>query len=239
MPLIFITGGGRRIGRGLAIEFSKKGWDVAITFNNSSTGADEVKSLIEAKGSSCFAVKADMRDLSELELAFDECKREIGTPNVLINNAGIYPPKIPLNELTEEIWDNTLNVNLRGQMFASKVFSGMAKTDSRIINIGSLGGRQAWKQRIPYNVSKAGVLQLTRVLAKELAPGISVNCVCPGTIVMEEDGPEPVLHSPDKIPMQRFGTINDIFDAVYFFASSSIYITGQIINVDGGTHLYS
>ncbi len=240
MATVLITGSGRRIGRGFAIEFARKGWNVIIHYNESKDLAFQTKEYIEKSfGVSSFAFYCDLRETNKIAPTFQSVFQDYAIPDVLVNNAGIFPTKKELTELDEEIWNNTITINLTAYLFASKIFAEFAKEDARIINIGSLGGIETWKGRIPYNISKAGVIQLTKSLAKELAPKITVNCVNPGTIYIPDEPNQidsPLL-SVSKIPMQRYGTIQDIFDAVYFFATCSNFITGQVISVDGGYHL--
>jgi len=178
----------------------------------------------------------DLKETKAIEKTFENVFKEFGVPDVLVNNAGIFPLRFALDELEEQVWEETIAINLKAYLFVAKVFSKFARDGSRIINIGSLGGIETWKGRIPYNISKAGVIQLTKSLAKELAPRISVN---PGTIFIpyEPNQIDSPMIPPNKIPMQRYGTILDVFDAVYFFATCSNFITGQVINVDGGYHL--
>lgn len=240
MALVLITGSGRRIGKGLAIEFARKGWDVVIHFNSSEESALETKGYLEKNfGVKVSIFSCDLRNIKESLEIFEKVFKEIGIPNVLVNNAAIFPPRRSLEEIDEEIWDVTLTINLKAYLFVAKTFAKYASDGARIINIGSLGGIETWKGRIPYNISKAGVIQLTKSLAKELAPRIAVNCVNPGTIFIpyEPNQIDSHLIPIGKIPMQRYGTILDVFDAVYFFSTCSNFITGQVINVDGGYHL--
>lgn len=240
MATVLITGSGRRIGRGLAIEFARKGWSVIIHYNESKDLAFQTKEYIEKLyGVSSFVFHCDLRETSKIVSTFQSVFQSYAIPDVLVNNAGVFPAKKELTELDEEIWSNTITINLTAYLFVSKAFSELAKEGARIINIGSLGGIETWKGRIPYNISKAGVVQLTKSLAKELAPKVTVNCVNPGTIYIPDEPNQ--IDSPllpiSKIPMQRYGTIQDVFDAVYFFATCSNFITGQVISVDGGYHL--
>ena len=237
MPSVLITGSGRRIGRGLALEFARKGWDVIIHYNNSEKSAKETVDTILNTGRKSVAVKANVLSYEEIEKAFQKIITEFGIPNVLVNNAGIYPEQIEIKNITEEQWNEVMGVNLRSEFYFSKIFSEYAKENSRIVNIASLGGLEVWKNRIPYNVSKSEVIHLTKSLARELAPGIAVNCVCPGTIrIPEEPAEEESPVSINRIPMGRYGNVKDVFDAVYFFATASMFITGQILSVDGGYH---
>ncbi len=237
MSTIWITGSGRRIGRGLAIEFAKKGWDVAVHYNGSEAMAHKTVEDIQKLGRKTALVKADVRNHDEISNAFEEIVSSLGVPDVLVNNSGIFPPQTPLDKISADMWDNVLDINLRGEFYCSQVFASKARKGSKIINIASLGGLEVWKYRIPYNVSKAGVIHLTKALARELAPDIAVNSVCPGAIILPD---EPAVETSDvpanKIPMKRYGNLMDIFDAIYFFATASDYITGQNIAVDGGLH---
>jgi len=241
MPLTFITGGGKRLGRGLAVEFAKKLWDVAIVYNSSQKEALQTFEELKTFGTKISLLKADVTNKKEIEDAFKKVTMEIGVPDVLINNAGVFPPLLKLDEITEDIWAQTLNINTNGAFITSQAFARIALKGARIVNIASLGGLEVWKHRIPYNVSKAALIQLTKALARELAPNISVNCVNPGTVLMpdELESHDTTLFELEKIPMQRYATVSDIFDAVWFFSTCSHYITGQMITVDGGYHLAS
>ncbi len=237
MSTVFITGSGRRLGAGLALKFAEKGWNVALHYNSSKEKARETyRKVLEFGVKSCL-VNSDVSDYKELENSFLDAADIIGLPDVLINNAGVFPKRKSIRELSLDEWDTTLNINLRGEFYASKIFAEKSKS-GRIINISSVGGLEVWKNRIPYNVSKAGVIQLTKSLARSLAPDFSVNCICPGTIkIIGEAAADESEISTEKIPMKRIGTVDDIFDAAYFFASCSKYITGQILTVDGGYSL--
>lgn len=237
MSLVFITGAARRIGKNLAINFAKKGWDVAINYNKSEKQANETLAICRSFDVKAEIYRADVSNKSEIINIFDKLIIDLGVPNVLINNAGIFPKRRSIDEISEELIDKTFGINLKGEFFTSQYFSQLAKPNSRIINIASLGSIEVWKGRLPYHISKSSLLHMTRALAVELAPNISVNSVSPGAIfIPEEPADDSSLISVDKIPMKRYGSADDIFDAVYFFATTSNYITGQNINVDGGYH---
>jgi len=240
MSLVLITGAGKRIGRYLAHGFAKKGWNVAICYNESKSSAEKVVVDILSYDSNLKAVsvKCDIRKKDDIEIAFDAVIKKLGVPDVLINNAGIFPDRAGIEDISTELWDDTMNINLRGAFLCSQVFSEHAKSGARIINISSLGALEVWKHRIPYNVSKAGLNHLTKALAREFAPDITVNAVCPGAIFVEDEPSvtDKTLLDIDKIPMKRYGSPEDVFDAVYFFATCRNYITGQILTVDGGYH---
>lgn len=239
MKTVLITGSARRLGRSMALNFADSGWDVIIHHHSSDERASATESEIIGNGRKVYIVKADIRNTSDIKNMFDAISDNFSFPNLLINNSGIFPERKSINEISDEFWNNAINTNLSSVFNCSREFSYRAESGSRIINIASLGAFQIWKNRIPYNVSKAGVITLTKALARELAPEILVNSVSPGSILMADD-PSPndkYMISSDRIPMRRLGNTDDIFSAIYFFATCSMYITGQNINVDGGFHL--
>jgi NAD(P)-dependent dehydrogenase (short-subunit alcohol dehydrogenase family) len=237
MKTVFITGAARRIGRGLALRFAEKGWNVALNYNNSKQQALQTRDEIKSKGVECKLYKADIRDENQVISAIKNAFNEFNI-DVLVNNAGLYLSQKKLIDTELDHWDDLLNTNTRGTMICSREFAKYAKKGSRIINFASIGAFEIWKQRIAYNVSEAGVIQLTKAIAKDLAPNISVNSVSPGSIwIPEETEEQDLAIDKERIPMKRYGEIDDIFDAVYFFSTCSSFITGQNINIDGGYHL--
>jgi NAD(P)-dependent dehydrogenase (short-subunit alcohol dehydrogenase family) len=238
MKTVFITGSGKRLGKYLAISFAKLNWNVIIHYNSSEKSAFETFNTVKSHGVQCCAVKADLKDFEQISNAFGEAVKIAGIPDVLINNAGVFPEQRNLQDIENNFWDDVINTNLRAVFYTSKIFAGIAPNNSSIVNIVSLGATEIWKKRIPYNVSKAGLLQLTKALARELAPNIKVNAVSPGTIEIPEEKPvEPIKVNALRIPMERYGTPEDVFEAVYFLSTCSNFITGQNIIVDGGFSL--
>ncbi len=236
----FITGAGRRIGRSLAIRFAERGWRVVVHYGSSEERARQTLAEIESLGAEGMLVQADVRNRQEIVGAVERAAERFGRIDLLINNAGIYPPAVPLEDVTEELWRDVLETNLYGEFFAAQAVARlMSAQDSggRIVNLASLGAFQIWRDRIPYNVSKAAVVQLTRALARALAPKIMVNAVAPGVIEIPEEPTPGTLLAPSHIPMQRRGTTDDIFRAVWFFAVDAAYITGQTLLVDGGLNI--
>ncbi len=237
MPKVIITGSGRRLGRSLALGFASKDWDIVVHYNESAAEAENTCAEVRSTGVQALLVKADVRNSNEVKAMFDSLADGSGFPDVLINNAGILPPLTPLTETDDLMWDNVFNTNLRGQFYCAREFARFAVAGSRIINISSLGGLEVWKNRLTYNVSKSAVIHMTKALARELAPDISVNCICPGEIVIPGEPAEFPSHiAAERIPMKRHGTPGDVFDAAWFFATASPWITGQVLAVDGGYH---
>ncbi len=238
MNTIFITGSGKRLGRALAIKFAEKGWNIGLHYNTSKEGAENTQKLIDKMGVKSSLVQFDLKDANQIKRGFEETYDNLGEIKVLVNNSAVYPKRAKISETRIEDWDEVMDTNLRAVFICSKLFAERAKDNSRIINLACLSSLEIWRNRIPYNISKSGVLKLSQVLARELAPKISVNAINPGAIFIEG---EPAIGDTDvlleKIPMGRYGKVEDIFDAAYFFATCSPYITGQYLNVDGGNHL--
>ncbi|MGE5480551.1 MAG: SDR family NAD(P)-dependent oxidoreductase [Chloroflexota bacterium] len=239
MPNVIITGSGRRIGRALALRFAEKGWGVGVHYNASLEMAKKTIAEVEEHGVLAVSAQADLRDGNALRRAYETYFDRFGSIDVLVNNAGVYPKPTSLSEITDEIWDDTLEVNLKAQLTSCKIFAELTgSSPARIINFASLGAFEIWRGRIPYNVSKTAALRLSEALARELAPRISVNCVSPGVIyIPDEPASEPLRIRPETIPAQRYGSTDDIFEATYFFATATQYVTGQNLKVDGGLNL--
>jgi len=235
MPSVLITGAARRLGRSLAEGFAQRGWDVVLHYWRSAQEAYQLAQQLQHYGVRILTVQADLRNREQIEHVFTSIAEQWGAPDVLVNNAAVYPPAHPLLELSPELWEETLRVNLTACLYTSQAFAAVQTVAGRIVNIASLGGVRTWRHRTAYNVSKAALLQLTRNLALELAPRITVNAVCPGILLLEP-GEEGVVPA-ERIPAQRYGTAGDVFEAVYFFATATSYITGQWLLVDGGYHL--
>ncbi|HPO63347.1 MAG TPA: SDR family oxidoreductase [Candidatus Kapabacteria bacterium] len=236
MSIALITGSGVRLGKALAISFAQKGWDIVLHYNQSKQKAEEAAEQVLSFGVNAYLYQADLLNSKEIEVLFQTLKSKEIIPDLLINNAGIFPGKTALENLDEMMWDEVLGVNLKAQYLCSKEFIKIQKGHGRIINIASVGAFGAWNGRLAYNVSKAGVIRLTKALAKELAPNVLVNCICPGSIDFPEERTEAdkSIISTERIPARRLAKPEDICEAAYFFANCNDYITGQYLIVDGG-----
>jgi pteridine reductase len=234
---VLITGSGKRLGKELATFFAEKKWNIVLHSYHSFENVEKIQNELKKFNIKTYAIKFNLENIQEIENGFQQINKEFIFPNVLINNAAIYPPKYAVEDISQEIWDNIINLNLRSQFFTSKEFSKYCRPNSRIINIASLGAFFIWKNRLPYNVAKAGLIQLNKALAKELAPKISVNAISPGIIELADEASEQNPNLVDKIPFARYATARDIFDAAYFFATCTNYITGQNLIIDGGLSL--
>jgi NAD(P)-dependent dehydrogenase (short-subunit alcohol dehydrogenase family) len=240
MPSALVVGGGRRIGAGIVRGFARRGYDVGFTYRQSADRVDELIGYCQSLGVQCHAAFADLTDEHQSRNAYDTLADQLGAlPDVVISNAGVFPDPVTVEELTPETVRWAIDVNLipitvLASWYSKQQVSGANKR--RLIAITSLGATEVWKDRLAYNASKAALAMAVKSLARSLAPGISVNSVAPGAIMFPEETTtaDTAVSSVDRIPMQRYGSIDDIFDAVWFFATSSTYITGQVIAVDGG-----
>ena len=242
MPIVWITGGARRIGRGLAVRFAERGYDVAFTFHTSVDAANETKRDIESLGRRCESVQCDVGDEAALNDALVYFESKLGIADVVVSNAGVFPKQEAVVEMALEGLQETLSVNTFPLLTIAKAYHvacARAALQGRLISIGSLGSMEIWKDRIAYNVSKSALQTLAHTLARALAPSMTVNTVAPGAIAQPEDvtSNDASLIDPSRIPMRRHGSVDDVFDAVWFFATASTYITGQTIVVDGGYRL--
>ncbi len=230
-----VTGAAKRIGRSIALRLAADGADVVINYMTSQTEAEELAREIEGMGRRALAVEGDVAQRKDVENIFATIEVKFRRLDILVNNAGMFFAA-KFEELTEEQWDRILDTNLKSQFLCAQAAAPMMKRRGRghIINISSLGGLLAWPAYTHYCVSKAGVIMLTRCLARALGPEILVNSVAPGTI--QFPGEKPDEDYIQRVPLHRVGTGDDIAEAVAYFATSD-FVTGQILAVDGGRTL--
>lgn len=238
-PLIgkaaLVTGGARRIGREIALELAASGADVTITYRNSRTEAEETLQLVKELGRLAIALECDVRAEDSVRSAIAACINFHGRLDVLVNNAAVFE-SAALDQLSLEQWDAVFDTNTRGPfLVAREALPYLRTARGRIVNIGSLGGLRAWAGHAHYCASKAALHMLTQAMAKSFAPEVAVNCVAPGWIDLgEADSQASARRFAAKTPMQHNGTAKDVAQAVTFFATSSDFITGQVLAVDGG-----
>ena len=232
-----VTGAAQRIGRSVALRLASEGADVVVNYRTSKSEAAEVVAQITAKGRRAVAIQADVAKRLDVLAMIASVEKEFGRLDILVNNVGMFFPA-KFEELTEEQWDRILNANLKSQFLCCQAATPMLRRSGqgRIVNFASLGGLLAWPAYTHYCVSKAGVIMLTRCLARALAPEITVNAIAPGTISFAGDAPELAEDFIRRAPLQRTGTAKDIDDAVVFLAQSA-FVTGQVIVIDGGRSL--
>lgn len=235
-----VTGGSRGIGKAIALELGKNGATVIVNYNQSADAANAVIEEIKAAGGSGMAFQADVSDAEQVENLFKTVTKEYGQVDILVNNAGITRDNV-IMMLKPDDFDAVLNTNLRSAWLCSKAASRamMKKRYGRIINITSVVGIAGNGGQTHYAASKAGMIGLTKSLAKEIASrNITVNAVAPGFIETDmtaELSEDLMKRAIDAIPLGRQGKAADVAKAVAFLASDDAeYITGQVLVVDGG-----
>lgn len=232
-----VTGGARRIGREIALGLARAGADVAITYRNSRLEARETAEEIESLGCRAMALECDVRFEASVRTALTSVLGEFGRLDVLVNNAAAFE-SAAFEQISLEAWNRVFETNARGPfLMAREALPHLREAQGRIVNIGSLGGMHAWAGHAHYCGSKAALHMLTQAMAKAFAPDVSVNCVAPGWIALDEQAEETAAHFAAKTPMRRNGTADDVAQAVVFFATGPQFVTGQILAVDGGLGL--
>jgi NAD(P)-dependent dehydrogenase (short-subunit alcohol dehydrogenase family) len=234
-----VTGAGRRVGRQLALRLAAEGAKLAVHYHRSRAEADAVAAEIAGAGGEACCVAADLTRHADIETLFGAIEKRFGRLDILVNSAAVFFPT-PLAETTEEQWDRVLDSNLKSQFFCAQRAAPLLRAGGhgRIVNFASLGGLLAWPRYTAYSVSKAGVIMLTRCLARALAPEVTVNAVAPGTISFSDDAPELAEDYIRKAPLARTGTPEDICDAVMYLVQAP-FVTGQVLAVDGGRSIPS
>ncbi|MBQ7499191.1 MAG: 3-oxoacyl-[Selenomonas sp.] len=235
-----VTGASRGIGRAVALKLAAEGAKVAVNYSGSPAQAEEVKAEIEKMGGEAILVQANVADKDAVEAMVGKVVEAFGTIDILVNNAGITRDGL-LARMKDEDFEAVVDINLKGVFYCTKAVAKlmMKKRSGRIVNMASVVGLTGNAGQTNYAASKAGVIGFSKSAAKELASrGITVNMVAPGFIAtdmtdaMNEKAKEAVLGT---IPMKREGSPSDVANAVLFLVSeNAAYITGQIVNVDGG-----
>ncbi len=233
MKTVLITGGSRGIGAAIARRFTSEGCRVIINYSRSVTEAETL-----AKELGCEAVKADVGNAEQVAAMMDEIESRFGALDVLVNNAGISHIGL-FTDMTEAEWNSVININLGGVFRVTKraVKPMIFRHSGCVINVSSIWGEVGASCEAAYSASKAGIIGLTKALAKELGPsGIRVNCVAPGVIDTDMNadlGSDTVRALASDTPLGRIGTPEEVADAVYFLSESG-FITGQVLGVSGG-----
>ena len=229
-----VTGGAVRVGRAIALALAAAGADVAIGYRGSAAAARATVADLERVGVRAVALRADLAAPAAARALVTRAARALGRLDVLVNSAAIFP-RTPVAAVTPAQFDRVIAVNLRAGFFCAQAAARvMGRRGGRIVNIADVGAVRAWPSYVPYGISKAGVVMMTRGLAAALAPRIQVNAVGPGVVLLPEGFPRMTKGRLARIPMGREGSPEDVAAAVVFFATCPDYITGQVLFVDGG-----
>lgn len=231
-----VTGAGKRLGRAVALRLAEEGMDVAVHYGNSAKEAAEVVGAIEEMGQKAVAIKADLRSVDEIRKLLLEVGNELGRLDLLVNSAANFLPGSVIST-TEEVWDASLDTNVKAPFFVAQAAAPLLRrSKGAIVNFSDTGGVLGWPGFIGHSAAKAGVINLTKSLAKALAPDVRVNAIAPGTISMPGDPPEWEEEFVKFAPLKKTGRPSDIADAVVYLATAE-FLTGHTVVLDGGRTL--
>ena len=238
--VVFVTGASRGIGKEVALKYAENGYNVVINYASDKTDVESLKKEFEEKNVETIIEKADVTNSNQIEELVKKAIEKFGKIDVLVNNAGITKDNL-LMRMSEEEFDKVIEVNLKGTYIVTKAVTKymMKKRNGSIINLSSVVGVAGNAGQTNYSASKAGIIGFTKSVAKELASrNIRANAVAPGFIETDmtavlPDAVKENIHN--QIPLKRMGTAKEVANLIYFLGSEeSSYITGQVINIDGG-----
>ena len=230
-----VTGAGRRVGQAIAIGLAQAGCDVAVHYHGSADGAQETARAVEQAGRRAKVLQADLSDAAAARRLPEQAAAAFKRLDVVVNSAAIMVRE-PVEEVTPESWDATLDLNLRAMFFVSQgAIVHLRRAKGKIVNIADLAGLEPWPAYVTHCVSKAGVIMLTKALARALAPDIAVNAIAPGAVLLPDEWDEKSRqHIEATTPLARLGAPADVVAAVKFLLAGTDYVTGTILVVDGG-----
>lgn len=238
--VVFVTGGSRGIGKEVALKYAQNGFNIVTNYVSDKTDVEKLKKEFEENNVEALVLKADVSKQEEVEKVVESAIEKFGKIDVLVNNAGITRDNL-LMRMKEEDFDKVLEINLKGTFLVTKAVTKymMKKRQGSIINLSSVVGVAGNAGQCNYSASKAGVIGFTKSIAKELASrNIRANAVAPGFIEtdMTDVLPDSVKENIyNQIPLKRMGTAKEVAELIYFLGTdASSYITGQVINIDGG-----
>jgi len=231
-----VTGAGRRLGQAIAVGLARAGCDVAVHYHDSADGAAATARDIRAlsKQRRAELVRADLSDAAAARGLADQAAQALGRLDIVVNSAAIMARQA-VESVTPESWDATLDLNLRAAFFVSQgALPHLRRAKGKIVNLADVAGFEPWPAYVPHCVSKAGVVMLTKALARALAPDITVNAVAPGPVLLPERwDPATRDHIRDTTPLGRLGKPQDVVAAVRFLLEND-FVTGTVLVVDGG-----
>lgn len=232
-----VTGGARRVGKAIALALAERGADIVIHYNTGTREAAETAGEITALGVRVALLQADLSDVELAQRLPDAAAREFGRLDIVVNSAATMM-RTPVGEVTPADWDAMFALNLRAPFFIAQAAAPLLRVSNGVvINIADLAAYETWPAYVPHGMTKAGVVQMTRALAKALAPEVRVNAVAPGAVLLPDQwASEPAERLVATTPLRRLGTAADVAQAVVYLCEAT-YVTGEVIIVDGGRHI--
>lgn len=232
---VLVTGSAKRVGRVIALTLAEEGANIAVHYRTSDEAARDTADDVRALGGEATTVQSDLSTVEGARSAVDGTVDALGGIDVLVNNASVFY-ETPVGEVTEEDWNHNMNVNLRAPFFTSQ--RAASHGVKKVVNIAGVGAHRPYPSYLPYSVSKAGVVSLTKGLAKALAPETTVNAVSPGTVLSPDDrDAEEERRIAEQTPVGRIGEPEDVAETVAFVVESSDFLNGAVIDIDGGRSL--
>ncbi len=231
-----VTGGAKRVGRAIVERLWAADFDVAFTYLGSKREADDLVRTLEGQGRAALAIRADLLEPAAAAKTIEEAfGRKFQRLDVLVNNASLYEPS-SLSQVSPEQLNRMWNIHVASPLLLARTFAPLLKAQrGHIVNMVDLLAERPWPQFLGYCTSKAGLLNLTLGLARELAPEVTVNGIAPGVVEWPEDYPQSEREKYLKrVPLARPGTPADVAETVFFLCTTGSYLTGQIIRLDGG-----
>jgi len=231
-----VTGAGRRLGQAIAVGLARAGCDIAVHFHQSEIGASATADAVVAAGRRAATLRADLADAAVAQgLARRAAELLGGRLDVVVSSAAVMVRQ-PVEQITPESWDRTLDLNLRGAFFVAQgAIPFLRAARGKIVFLADVAAFEPWPNYLPHGVSKAGLVLLTRTLAKALAPEIAVNAVAPGPVLLPEDwDPDTRARVAQRTPLARLGHPDDVVAAVRFLVEGTDFVTGTTLVVDGG-----
>ena len=235
--IALVTGGAHRVGRALSTALAGAGMRVAIHYNSAAAEADALVRELTASGHECRAYKGDLTHADAPRSLIDAVVRDFGGLDVLINSAAVMQ-RTPVDDVTVAEWDSMFALNLRAPFFlAQAARPHLRSAKGCIVNLADLAAFETWPEYIPHGITKAGVVQMTRALARAFAPEVRVNAIAPGAVLLPDTWDDATrAHFATTTPLRRIGSPNDVAAAMLYLIGAD-YVTGDTLLVDGGRHV--
>jgi pteridine reductase len=232
-----VTGAGKRVGQAIALALGKRGMKVAVHYHGSAAGAEDTVQQLAAEGATGRAFQGDLATHDGPAKLVAAVVESFGALDALVNSAAIME-RTPFSDVTPAKWDEIMAINIRAPFFVTQAAAPhLKKACGAVVNIADLAAYETWPAYVPHGISKAGVVHMTRALARVMAPDVRVNGVAPGTVLLPEDWDQKADERlRQTTPLARTGTPEDVSAAVIFLLESD-YVTGETIIVDGGRHV--